>query len=57
VKVNIRFNVTDCVAAGCHLSSDHERSCATDGCSLHADLWNTWDQAALVGLVSSQLNS
>ncbi|MGH2629838.1 MAG: DUF1996 domain-containing protein, partial [Actinomycetota bacterium] len=43
VKVNIRFGVTDCRAAGCYLVSDMDSPCSVPGCSLHADYWNTWD--------------
>jgi hypothetical protein len=57
VKVNVRFDVSNCIQAGCHLASDHERGCTTPGCSLHADFWNTWNQKALVSLVRNQLNS
>jgi hypothetical protein len=55
--VNIRFDVTDCIEAGCHLSSDMGAPCMENGCSLHADFWNTWNQAALVKMVSTRLNS
>jgi hypothetical protein len=57
VKVNIRFNVTNCIAARCYLSSDAQRACTVAGCSLHADFWNTWNQQALTDLVRTQLNS
>jgi hypothetical protein len=57
VKVNIRFDVANCRAAGCYLASDMGAPCSVPGCSLHADFWNTWDQAALERLVSSKLNS
>jgi hypothetical protein len=57
IKVNIRFDVTICIAAGCYLSSDHAADCPVPGCSLHADFWNTWDQATLENLVNTKLNS
>jgi Domain of unknown function (DUF1996) len=57
VKVNIRFDVSDCIEARCHLSSDMGASCMENGCSLHADFWNTWDQAALVKMVGTRLNA
>lgn len=57
VKVNIRYDVTNCIKAGCHLSSDMMASCTGKGCSLHADFWNTWNQTALVNMVNTKLNS
>jgi hypothetical protein len=57
LKINVRWGITNCVAARCYLASDHERSCTTNGCSLHSDFWNTWDQAALVKMVTTQLNA
>jgi hypothetical protein len=57
VKVNVRFNVTNCIAARCSLSSDAQHSCTVNGCSLHGDFWNTWNQVALTDLVRTQLNS
>jgi hypothetical protein len=57
VKVNVRFDVSNCIKAGCYLASDHERSCTKNGCSLHADFWNTWNQAALINMVKTKLNS
>jgi hypothetical protein len=57
VKLNIRFNVANCIAAGCYLSSDMGRACVVKGCSLHADFWNTWNQQALIDLVRTKLNS
>lgn len=56
VKVNVRYDVSDCIEAGCHLASDHERGCTTNGCSLHGDFWNTWNQKALVKMVKNKLN-
>lgn len=57
VKVNIRFDVTNCIKAGCYLSSDHDAACTGKGCSLHSDFWNTWNQAALTNMVKTKLNS
>lgn len=57
VKVNIRFGITNCKAAGCYLVSDQGAPCSVPGCSLHADFWNTWDQAALERLVNTVLNA
>ena len=57
LKVNIRFNVTDCINAGCYLSSDMGASCTKKGCSLHSDFWNTWNQTALENMVQTKLNS
>ena len=57
VKVNIRFGIANCRAAGCSLVSDMGAPCSVPGCSLHADFWNTWDQAALERLVNTVLNA
>jgi hypothetical protein len=57
VKINIRYAVSKCIAAGCRISSDHGASCSPAGCALHSDFWNTWDQAALVNIVNTKLNS
>lgn len=57
VKVNVRFDVNDCIKAGCHLMSDMGAPCMGSGCSLHADFWNTWDQAALIKMVQTKLNA
>jgi hypothetical protein len=57
VKVNIRWNVTNCIKAGCELSSDHGAPCSAAGCSLHSDFWNTWNQTALVNMVKTKLNA
>jgi hypothetical protein len=52
VYQKISFNITNCGTIGCYLSSD-----ATMGVpSLHADFWNTWDQATLENLVQTVLN-
>lgn len=56
VKVNVRYDISNCIRAGCHLSSDHMSPCNGNGCSLHADFWNTWNQAALVNMVNTKLN-
>jgi hypothetical protein len=56
VKFNVRFDVTNCISAGCRLSSDAAAGCVT-GCSLHADFWNTWNQSALVNMVNTKLNA
>ena len=55
VKMNVRYDVSNCIREGCQLSSDMAAGCDT-GCSLHADLWNTWKQSALVNLVETRLN-
>jgi hypothetical protein len=55
IKVNIRYAVSNCIAAGCHLSSDMPGD--MPGSSLHADFWNSWDQAVLEQLVNTQLNA
>jgi len=47
--------VSNCIAAGCHLSSDMPGD--VPGSTLHADFWNTWDQATLEQLVNTQLNA
>jgi hypothetical protein len=57
LKVNVRWDVTNCIKAGCYLASDHGAPCTKNGCSLHADFWNTWDQTALVNMVRTKLNS
>lgn len=54
IYYKIKYNITDCIAAGCHLSSDVG---TTAGASLHADFWNTWDQAALQDVVTRLLNN
>lgn len=49
----VSFNIANCGTIGCYLSSD-----ATMGVpSLHADFWNTWNQAALENLVQTVLNA
>ena len=55
IKVNIRYAVSNCIAAGCHLSSDMPGD--VPGSTLHADFWNTWDQSTLEQLVNTQLNA
>ena len=54
IKVNIRFAVSNCIAAQCGLMSD--MSGDVPGSTFHADFWNTWDQSVLEGLVATQLN-
>lgn len=56
VKVNVRFDVSNCIRAGCRLSSDTMSHCTGNGCSLHSDFWNTWNQAALINMVNTKLN-
>jgi hypothetical protein len=55
IKVNIRYGVSNCIAAGCSLSSDMMGD--LPGSTFHADFWNTWDQSVLEQLVQAQLNS
>jgi hypothetical protein len=55
IKLNMRFDVSNCIEAECHLASD--MSDMAPGSSLHADFWNTWQQDALVSLVSTKLNA
>lgn len=50
------MDVTNCIQAGCVLSSDAAAPCNVPGCSLHADFWNTWDQGALANMVRTKLN-
>ena len=56
VKVNVRFDVSNCIIAKCRLSSDMMSPCTGNGCSMHSDFWNTWNQASLVNMVNAQLN-
>ena len=56
MKVNVRFDVSNCIIAKCRLSSDMMSPCTGNGCSLHSDFWNTWNQASLVNMVNAQLN-
>lgn len=65
--LKIRYAITDCIAAQCHLSSDgmsiNGKTCSDPGCTLHADFWNTWVQGptsevnTLKNLVQSCLNA
>ena len=55
IKVNIRYGVSNCIAAGCSLSSDMMGD--LPGGTFHADFWNTWDQSVLEQLVQAQRNS
>ena len=52
LKIHITFDVAD--GRGYMLSSDVMAG-TTDGRSLHADFWNTWDQDTLEALVSACL--
>jgi Domain of unknown function (DUF1996) len=46
--LKIKYAVTDCIDAECHLASDgmsvNGETCSDPGCTLHADFWNTWVQ-------------
>jgi hypothetical protein len=42
---------------GTYLSSDHEVPGAPSGTQLHADFWNTWDQALLQKAVTKCINA
>ena len=42
---------------GTYLSSDHEVPGAPAGTALHADFWNTWDQAVLQKAVTKCINA
>lgn len=53
LSIHIHYPVTD--ARGYYLSSDAEKG-VTDGRSLHADLWNTWNQSILERLVAVCVN-
>jgi hypothetical protein len=55
VYYKIKYAVTDCIQAGCHLSSDRMNS-VRYGRSLHADFWNTWNQSVLRAIVTRCLN-
>jgi len=57
LKVNIRWDITNCIQARCVLSSDMAAPCNVPGCSLHSDFWNTWDQGALINMVRTKLNT
>lgn len=53
LSIHVRYNIRD--GRGYSLSSDFQKG-FTDGRSLHADFWNTWDQDALAFLVETCLN-
>jgi Domain of unknown function (DUF1996) len=55
IKVDIRYNVSNCIVAGCSLVSDMMGD--VPGSTFHADFWNTWDQSALEQIVGTQLNA
>ena len=55
VYYKIKYSVTNCITAGCHLASD-ELAGTASGQSLHADLWNTWVQSVLQDVVTRCLN-
>ena len=57
LTMNVRYGVTNCIAAGCYLASDRSAGCSVPGCSLHADFWNTWNQTALQNIVTTILNA
>jgi Domain of unknown function (DUF1996) len=64
--LKIKYAVTNCIDALCHLSSDgmsiNGETCSDPGCTLHADFWNTWVQGpstkknTLTNLVKTCLN-
>ncbi len=56
IKVNIRYGITNCVAARCRLVSDMMMGAKVPGGSLHADYWNTWHQRLLNRFVATKLN-
>jgi hypothetical protein len=56
IKVNIRYGISNCIAAKCHLVSDMMMGAPVPGASLHADFWNTWHQRLLKKLVATKLN-
>lgn len=56
IKVDIRYGISNCIAARCHLVSDMMMGAKVPGGSLHADFWNTWHQRLLDKLVSTRLN-
>lgn len=53
IVMRVRFNVKDCIAAGCYLASDQG---AAPGSTFHADFWNTWDQPTLEDMIATVLN-
>ena len=56
IKVNIRYGISNCVAARCRLVSDMMMGAKVPGGSLHADYWNTWHQRLLNRFVATKLN-
>lgn len=54
IKVNIRYDVSNCIAAKCHLASDMPGD--QPGSTFHADYWNTWHQRLLKTFVNTKLN-
>ena len=51
IRFNVAFNIKN--GKGTYLSSDHG---VPGGTSLHADFWNTWDQAVLQDAVTTCIN-
>ncbi len=51
IQFHIVWNIKN--GTGTHLSSDHD---APGGTTLHADFWNTWDQAVLRDAVTTCIN-
>jgi len=56
IKVNIRYGISNCKIARCHLVSDMMMGAMVPGGSLHADFWNTWHQRLLTKMVLQKLN-
>jgi hypothetical protein len=56
IKVNIRYGISNCKIARCHLASDMMMGAMVPGGSLHADFWNTWHQRLLTKMVLQKLN-
>jgi hypothetical protein len=56
VYYKVKYAITNCIAAGCYLSSDGPDG-TPPGESLHGDFWNTWNQAALDNFVAICLNA
>jgi hypothetical protein len=54
--VNIRYGISNCKVARCHLVSDMMMGAMVPGGSLHADFWNTWHQRLLTKMVLQKLN-
>jgi hypothetical protein len=51
IRFNVAYNIKN--GKGTYLSSDHG---VPGGTSLHADFWNTWDQAVLQDAVTTCIN-